>query len=471
MTLGGLLDPDRLFPLEPSSRALARALYADIRDAAIVSPHGHTDPRWFAENEPFPDPARLMVVPDHYIFRMLVSQGIRLEQLGIARTDGAPVETDARAIWRLFAENYHLFRGTPTRLWLDHTFETLFAMDVPLGAATADRYYDHIADCLARDEYRPRALYERFGIEVIATTEGALDDLRWHAMIRGSGWKGRVVTTYRPDSVTDPDFEGFAGNIVRLGEITGCDTGEWSGYLEAHRRRRAFFRDHGATATDHGHPTADTANLSTAEAAALYTRVAQGAGSPVDAALFRAQMLTEMAKLSVEDGMVMQIHCGSWRSHSPTVHGLFGRDKGFDIPTRTSYVDALKPMLDVVGLEPGLTIILFTLDETAYSRELAPLAGVYPCLRLGPPWWFFDSVEGMRRFRQATTETAGFYNTAGFNDDTRALPSIPARHDVARRMDCGFLAELVVTGQIREEEAAELAHDLAYRLARKAYRL
>ncbi|MGB6117082.1 MAG: glucuronate isomerase [Mesorhizobium sp.] len=466
-----LLSEDRLFPADPAARALARQLYASVRDLPIVSPHGHTDPRWFAENAHFPDPSQLMVVPDHYVFRMLFSQGVPLESLGVPRVDGGAVETDPRAIWRTFASHYHLFRATPSRLWLDHTFQSLFGMDVPLSAETADLYYDTIDACLKTDAYRPRALYERFNIEVIATTEGALDDLRWHRQVQASGWTGRVVTTYRPDSVTDPDFEGFRDNLKTFGELTGCDTGTWDGYLEAHRRRRAFFRDHGATATDHGHATADTANLSREAAARLYGDVSTRAATPDEARLFRAQMLTEMAKMSVEDGMVMQIHCGSRRNNSAGIFARFGRDKGFDIPGRTDYVAALKPMLDAVGLEPNLTIILFTLDETAYSRELAPLAGVYPCLKLGPAWWFFDSAAGMRRFREMTTETAGFYNTVGFNDDTRAFPSIPARHDVSRRVDCSYLADLVIGGQLRDQEAAELAHDLAYGLAKKAYRL
>ncbi|MBX3573499.1 MAG: glucuronate isomerase [Mesorhizobium sp.] len=466
-----LLNDDRLFPADPAARALARELHASVKDLPIVSPHGHTDPRWFAENASFSDPAQLIVVPDHYLFRMLFSQGVPLERLGVPRGDGGPVETDPRAIWRLFAEHYHLFRATPSRLWLDHTFETLFGLDVPLSSSTADLYYDAIDDKLRQDGFRPRALYERFNIEVIATTEGALDDLRWHAQLKTSGWNGRVVTTYRPDSIVDPDFEGFRDNLRVLGEITGCDTGTWQGYLDAHRKRRAFFRDHGATATDHGHPSADTANLSAEAAAKLYSIVVSRDATPDEARLFRAQMLTEMAKMSVEDGMVMQIHAGSRRNHSADIFARFGRDKGFDIPGRTDYVQALKPLLDAVGLEPNLTVILFTLDETAYSRELAPLAGVYPCLRLGPAWWFFDSPAGMRRFRVLTTETAGFYNTVGFNDDTRAFPSIPARHDVARRVDCAYLADLVVAGQLRDDEAADLAHDLAYRLAKRAYRL
>lgn len=466
-----LLDDDRLFPTDPSVRSLARSLFAEIRDLPIISPHGHTDPRWYAENERFPDPAQLLIVPDHYIFRMLFSQGVPLERLGIPRADGGPVETDGRTIWRLFAEHFHLFRGTPTKLWLEHTFETLFDLHVPLSERTADFFYDRIDECLARDEFRPRPLFERFDIEVIATTEGALDDLRWHRAIAQSGWGGKVITTYRPDSVVDPDFDGFAANLDAFGEITACDTGTWSGYLEAHRRRRAFFKQHGATASDHGHPTADTADLPPFEAEALYVRVRTGSAGPAERNLFRAQMLTEMARMSLDDGLVMQIHPGSRRNHSPFVLRSFGRDKGFDIPGRTDYVAALKPMLDTVGLEPGLTVILFTLDETSYARELAPLAGVYPSLRLGPAWWFFDSAEGMRRFRELTTETAGFYNTVGFNDDTRAFPSIPARHDVARRVDCAYLAELVLTGRLREEEAAELAGELAYGLAKRAYRL
>jgi glucuronate isomerase len=466
-----LIDDDRLFPPEPSVRALARRLYASTKTLPIVSPHGHTDPRWWAEDKPFPDPARLIVVPDHYIFRMLVSQGVPMEKLGIARRDGGKVETDGRKIWRLFAENYHLFRATPTRLWLDHTFETLFGMRVPLSKATADHYYDSISEQLGRPEYRPRALFERFNIEVIATTEGALDDLKWHRKIAKSGWKGRVVTTYRPDAVVDPEFEGFRDNLEAFGELTGCDTGSWKGYLDAHRKRRAFFRKHGATASDHGHATADTANLSSKHAAALFARVRKKKVSAEEARLFRAQMLTEMAKMSLDDGLVLQIHPGSWRNHSASVHAGFGRDTGFDIPTRTDYVAALKPLLDAVGMEAKLTVIVFTLDETAYSRELAPLAGVYPALKLGPAWWFFDSPAGMRRFRELTTETAGFYNTVGFNDDTRAFPSIPARHDVARRVDAAFLAGLVLEGQLREDEAFELATELAHTLAKRAYRL
>ncbi len=466
-----LNDPDRLFPSDPATRAIARSLYGAVRDLPIISPHGHTDPRWFAENLPFPDPAQLFVVPDHYVFRMLCSQGVPLEDLGVPRADGGPTETDGRKIWHRFAENYHLLRGTPSRIWLDHTFETVFGLDRRLSAATADASYDHIADCLARPEFLPRALFERFRIEAIATTESALDDLRWHKMIRDSGWPGRVVTAYRPDAVVDPEFPGFADNVRKLGEITGQDTGTWTGYLDAHRTRRAFFKSFGATSSDHGHPTARTEDLPQPEAAALFARVLASEATPDEADAFRGQMLTEMARMSLDDGLVLQIHPGAWRNHSAQTYAAFGRDKGFDIPTRTEFVRALKPLLDAVGMRRELTIILFMLDESTLSRELAPLAGAYPALRLGPPWWFFDSPEGMRRFRELTTETAGFYNTVGFNDDTRAFCSIPARHDMARRVDCAYLATLVATGRLAEDEAQDLAPDLAYRFAKQAYRL
>ncbi len=466
-----LVAPDLLFPGDEASRAVARSLYATIQDLPIISPHGHTDPSWYAENKRFSDPAQLLIVPDHYIFRMLFSQGIRLEDLGVPPLDGSPVETDGRRIWNLFAKNYHLFRGTPTRLWLDYTFANLFGLTAPLTADNADTYYDAIAALLETDAFRPRALFERFNIEAISTTDGALDELKWHAMIRDSGWKGRVVPAYRPDSVIDPDFEGFLSNLNTLGEISGCDTGTWQGYLDAHRNRRDYFKSFGATATDHGLASAQTANLDTGEASRLFDKVRTGGADDAERTLFRAQMLTEMAKMSADDGLVMQIHPGSWRNHSPAVFQKFGRDKGFDIPTQTDYVRSLKPLLDAVGTDPRVSVILFTLDETSYARELAPLAGVYPALKLGPAWWFHDSPEGMRRFREMTTETAGFYNTVGFNDDTRAFPSIPARHDVARRVDCAFLGRLVAEHRLREEEAHELAHELTYGLVKRAYNL
>ncbi|MXO84463.1 glucuronate isomerase [Altererythrobacter aurantiacus] len=460
------LHEDRLFPSQPKVRDIARALYAEIADLPIISPHGHTDPSWFARNEPFGNATELLLQPDHYLFRMLYSQGIALEDLGIGGHDADP-----RAAWRILAENYHLFRATPSRIWLDWVFSEVFGIDVRLDGETADFYYDTITDALQTDAYRPRTLFERYGIEVLATTESPLDTLEHHLDINESDWDGRVITAYRPDPVVDPDFEGFANNLKKFSELTGEDTATWAGYLAAHRKRRAFFKEVGATSTDHGHPTAATANLTFSEAEKLFDKVRNGAGSAEDAELFRAQMLTEMAAMSLDDGLVMQIHPGSFRNHNRQLFERFGRDKGADIPMRTDYVHALQPLLDRFGNEADLSIILFTLDESSYARELAPLAGHYPCLKLGPAWWFHDSPEGMRRFRSMTTETAGFYNTVGFNDDTRAFLSIPARHDVARRIDCGFLAQLVAEHRLEEDEAFEVARELAYGLAKKAYRL
>jgi glucuronate isomerase len=465
------LHPDRLFSPEPRQRDIARALYATVTDLPIISPHGHTDPQWYADNEPFRDASALFITPDHYVFRMLYSQGVPLEDLAIPRRDGGPVESDARRIWRTFAANYHLFRGTPTRIWLDHAFHQVFGIRERLSPESADRVFDSINASLAKPEFRPRALFERFNIEVIATTESPLDPLAHHAKIRASGWKGRVITAYRPDPVVDPEFEGFSANVARLGQLAGEDVSRWNGYLAAHRKRRAFFQTMGATSTDHGHPTAQTSDLAEGDCERLFRKALDGATTPAEAETFRGQMLTEMARMSIDDGLVMQIHPGSLRNHNPSVFARFGRDKGADIPTRTDYVRALKPLLDRFGNERKLTLILFTLDETSYARELAPLAGHYPALRLGPSWWFHDSPEGMLRFREQTTETAGFYNTVGFNDDTRAFLSIPARHDVARRIDCRYLAQLVAEHRIDEDEAFELAPELAYGLAKRAYKL
>lgn len=461
-----LLHPDRLLPADPATRAVARELYGLVRDLPIVSPHGHTDPAWFARNDSFGNATDLLLVPDHYLFRMLYSQGVALADLGVGNR-----HADPRAAWRILAENYHLFRGTPSRTWLDWVFAEVFGLDVLLDGETADLYFDTITQALATDAFRPRALFDRYAIDLLATTESPLDSLEHHAAIRQSGWQGRVVTAYRPDPVVDPDFEGFRDNLAAFSSLTGEDCLTWRGYLAAHRQRRAFFATMGATSTDHGHPTAQTANLSPAEAEALFGKVSRGTFTPAEAELFRAQMLTEMAAMSLDDGLVMQLHPGSFRNHNAALFAALGRDKGADIPMRTDYVHALKPLLDRFGTERDLTLILFTLDESTYARELAPLAGHYPCLRLGPAWWFHDSPEGMRRFRRMTTETAGFCNTVGFNDDTRAFLSIPARHDVARRIDCGFLAELVVEHRIADWEAAELAVDLTSTLVRQAYRL
>ena len=465
-----ILHEDRLFPAEPSARGVARELYGEVKGLPILSPHGHTDPRWFATNDAFDNAAELLLAPDHYLYRMLYSQGVSLEALGVPAHGERPA-TDPRAAWRLFAANQHLFRGTPSSLWLDHVFAELFDFSRRLSVETADAYFDAIGAALTTDAFRPRALFERFNIELLATTEGPQEDLIHHRAIRDSGWAGRVVTAYRPDPVIDVEHEQFRPALEAFADLTGQDVHSWSGYLEAHRIRRTAFAVLGATTSDHGHPTAATADMSQAEAEALFNTVIAGKASPADAELFRAQMLTEMARMSLDDGLVMQIHPGSFRNHNRLLFEGYGRDKGADIPTRTDYVRALKPLLDRFGNDPRLSVIVFTLDETAYSRELAPLAGHYPALKLGPPWWFHDAPEGMRRFREQATETAGFYNTVGFNDDTRAFLSIPARHDVARRMDCGWLAKLVVEHRMEEDEAHDLARALTYDLVKAAYRL
>ena len=462
-----LLHEDRLFPSEAGALKIARALYSQIKNLPIISPHGHTNAGWFAGNVPFPDPATLFVQPDHYVFRMLYSQGVSMDDLGI----GEEEIKDPRKVWRTFASNYYLFRGTPSRLWLDYSFQYLFGFEERLSEKTADHYYDTIAEKLQTREFLPRALYERFNIEVLSTTDGPTDSLNDHKAIRASGWKARILPAFRPDPVVDPEFPGFAGLIAKMGEQTGEDTSSWSGYLNALRKARTRFREMGCTATDHGHPTAQTADLPGGEAAALYGEILSGRTSAAENELFRAQMLTEMAQMSLEDGLTMQIHPGSVRNHNRKVFERYGRDMGADIPGPTNFVNALRPLLDRFGNETRLTIILFMLDESTISRELAPLAGHYPCLRLGPPWWFHDSPEGMMRFRQQATETAGFYNTVGFNDDTRAFLSIPARHDVARRIDCAFLANLVAQHRLEEEEAFEVAHELTYSLVKKAYKL
>lgn len=465
------LHPDRLFSSNSTEREIARRLYEQVESLPIISPHGHTDPAWFADNKPFEDATELLIKPDHYVFRMLFSQGVSLADLGIKTVDETIAQTDNRAIWRLFAQHYHCFLGTPSRTWLDQVFSEVFGIEQSLDASTADDYFDTINHMLTQEAFRPRALFERFNIELLATTESPLDDLAHHQRIRNSGWQGRVITAFRPDPVIDPDFEGFHSNLNKLGELSGEDCSQWHGYLAALKQRRLFFKEMGATSTDHGHPTAQTADLSRTECETLFQTILSGDFSSQQAELFRAQMLTEMAEMSLEDGLVMQLHPGSFRNHNRAVFAEYGRDKGADIPVQTEYVRALKPLLDRFGNEPEFSLILFTLDETVYSRELAPLAGHYPCLKLGPAWWFHDSPEGMLRYRQQVTETAGFYNTVGFNDDTRAFLSIPARHDVARRMDCRYLAGLVADHRMTESQAADLIVELSYGLAKKAYRL
>lgn len=466
--------PDLMFATTDRDRDIARELHKLAADLPLICPHGHVDPGILAGDEPFGDPAQLLVVPDHYVTRMLLSQGIPPGRLGVPSVAGEPVETDGRTIWRLLAQNWHLFRGTPSRLWLERTFTGVFGIETPLGPDTADEIYDAVEARLAEPAFRPRALFERFGIEVLATTESPLDDLSRHAKLAADGWGGpggRVITTFRPDNVVDMEFDGWAESVHRLGEIAGEDTGTYDGYLAALRRRREAFIAAGATSSDHGHPTARTLALSPAEAAAVFARGLGGTASAADAETFRAHMLLEFARMSIDDGLVMQLHPGSVRNHNKWLYGAHGRDVGGDIPQATEYLHALTPLLDAYGNDPRLRVVVYTLDEYTYTRELAPLAGGYPALFLGAPWWFLDTPDGLRRFREAVTDTAGFYNTAGFVDDTRAFCSIPVRHDVARRVDAAHLATLVGQGRLSLDEAAETIADLAYHLPKRIFRL
>ncbi len=468
-----VMHPQRLFASCPTQRAIATELYEAVRSLPIISPHGHTDPRWFAENTPFANPADLLIKPDHYLLRMLYSQGIDLETLGLSSAEAGDglASADPEQVWQVFAAHYHLFRGTPTRLWMDHVLAEVFGVEEQLGVDSSSRIYASISNQLGKPEFLPRALFERFNIEVLATTESPLDPLIAHQALQADTWQGRVITAFRPDPVVDPDYEGFAGNVQQLAALSGEDCDTYASYLRALRERRAFFKSMGATSTDHGHPSAHTEDLQPAECERLYRAALKGELASGDAERFRGQMLLEMALMSIDDGLVMQLHPGVYRNHNPQLFTRFGRDKGADIPLPGEFVRQLKPLLDRVGNRSDFTLILFTLDETTYARELAPLAGHYPALKLGPAWWFHDSPEGMLRYRQQITETAGFYNTVGFNDDTRAFLSIPARHDVARRIDARFLAQLVAEHRLQLDEAHQLMQDLTCNLARAAYKL
>ncbi len=464
------LHPERFFDSDPTIRRAGLALYEETRDLPLIAPHGHVDPWLLASNEPFPEPTTLLLTPDHYIFRMLYSQGIAMESLGLPTRDGTPVERDARRIWQLFAEHYHLFLGTPTGVWFDHELYDLFGVRVRLGKETALRIYDQIAECLASPEFRPRALFERFRLEVLATTDAATDRLDAHRNIRDSGWRGRVVPTFRPDALLRIARPGWTDAMAKLETACGHPVGSYAEFIAALAERRAFFASLGATATDHAVVEPYTHRLPDDEAARLFDRARAGQASQDDQRHFEAHMLMEMARMSTEDGLVMQLHPGAFRDHHARVHARFGPDMGADIPLATEYTRNLHELLNAYGADPRLTLVLFTLDETAYARELAPIAGHYPAVRLGPPWWFHDSIEGMRRFREQVTETAGIWNTTGFNDDTRAFCSIPARHDLARRLDANFLGGLVARHIIDEAGARQMARALAYDLARRTYR-
>jgi len=465
------LPPDRYFDPEPRQKEIAKALYDEVAQAPLICPHGHVDPRMFADPDyDFGTPTAVLLIPDHYIFRMLYSQGLRLEELGIAANDGSQVETDHRRIWQIFADNFYLFRGTPTGMWLTHEFRDVFGVEEKLTGESAQAIYDHIAAQLAKPEFRPRRLFEKFNIEVLATTDAATDSLEHHRAIRESGWQGRVVPTFRPDGIINIDRPDWRENLHRLSEISQIEIGSFRRLIAALEERRSYFKAMGATATDHAALTAYTGELSEQEADAILRRALNGQATEEDAARFTGHLLIESARMSMEDGLVMQLHPGSYRNHNRTIFERFGADKGADMPIAVEFTRILAPLLNKYGNDPRLTLVLFTLDESTYSRELAPLAGHYPAVRLGPPWWFHDSLNGMRRYRDLVMETAGLYNTVGFNDDTRAFPSIPARHDLARRVDANWLAGLVARGIVDLADAEQMIHDLAYRLAKRAYK-
>ncbi|MBM3129128.1 MAG: glucuronate isomerase [Chloroflexi bacterium] len=468
------LHEDRYFGPDARQKEIARQLYAQVQDLPLICPHGHVDPRMFADpNYAFGSPADLLIIPDHYVFRMLYSQGIALEKLGVPRADGGDVERDHRKIWQTFADNFYLFRGAPTGVWLAYELRVVFGITRQLARETAQTIYDEIAAKLATPEFRPRALFERFKIEVLATTDAASDPLDAHRAIRASGWQARIVPTFRPDAVVNLDAPAGAWrkNIDALSAVSGITISNLQSLIAALENRRAYFKQLGATATDHAALVPYTNELSAHEADAIFQRALRGQASADDARQFTGHMLMEMARMSIEDGLVMQLHPGSFRNHNDFIFQRFGVDKGCDIPTATEYTRNLRPLLNKYGNDPRLSLILFTLDETTSARELAPLAGHYPAVKLGPPWWFHDSLNGMTRFFDQVMETAGIYNTAGFNDDTRAFPSIPARHDVWRRAAVNWLAGLVVRGFIGMNDAEEMARALAYDLAKRAYKL
>jgi glucuronate isomerase len=466
-----VLDEDRFFDPDPAVRRIARELYQHTRDLPIISPHGHVDPRLLADDAPFPEPTTLIITPDHYLLRMLYSQGVPLERLGIAPRDGTPAEHDPRKVWQLLGDHYRLFRGTPSDAWLSYEFYHVFGIRTKLSGATAQKVYDEIAEKLAAPEFRPRALFERFRVEVLATTDAATDSLEHHASIRASGWKGRVIPTFRPDLLLQIAGAGWRAELDRLGAVQGRAVVDYAGFIGALEERRAFFRSLGAKATDHDAMEPYTERLPDVEAERLFQLARTGRVEAADQRRFQAHMLMEMARMSTADGMVMQLHAGSLREHNQPLLERFGPTLGHDIPVATEFTRNLRNLLTTYGNDTRLRLIVFTVDESTYSRELAPLAGHYPAMRLGPAWWFHDSIEGMQRYRQRTMETAGIYNTAGFNDDTRGFCSIPARHDLSRRVDANWLAGLVARHIVPRDEAREMARALAYELAKDAYRL
>ncbi|AJT42510.1 glucuronate isomerase [Psychromicrobium lacuslunae] len=462
------LDPDRLFPVDPALRQLARELHQLVADLPILSPHGHVPAELLLNNQPFGDPASLLISPDHYVTRLMHASGIGLDELGVAGTQAEP-----REIWRRFCAAWSIFDGTASGYWLRSELVSVFGLDeAELAPERADHLFDQLSAKLATAEFRPRALFDSFGIEVLATTDDPLDSLADHqALAADPGFSGRVLPTFRPDSYLNASAPGFAERVDRLISEAGDGLVGYAGYLRALQNRRAHFIESGAVSADHGVRTPSTLRLDQAEAARLFEAAIRGGLSQQDRDAFEAQMIYQMARMSVEDGLVMTLHPGSWRDHHQPTFNRFGADTGHDIPFPVSYTEGLRALLNDFGTSPGFHLVLFTLDETTFSRELAPLAGFYPSVFLGAPWWFLDAPDAMLRFRSAVTETAGFSRSAGFVDDTRAFCSIPARHDASRRVEAAFLARLVAERRVTEERAAEIIVDLVDAAPRRVFKL
>lgn len=463
-------DPDRLLPPDPATRAVARELYAGVRGLPIISPHGHVPAEWLADDTPFADPTALLITPDHYVTRLLHAHGVSLTDLGVG--EGALSEQRSRAAFRLLCSHWSVYRGTAVKFWLESQLTEIFGIRLAPSAETADRIWEQVAEALTRPDFRPRALYRRFGIEVLATTDDPTDDLDAHRRLREDPtWTGRVVPTFRPDRYLEPAGATWGADVDRLAEVSGIDTGEYDGFLAALADRRRYFRSFGAVSADHSHADARTDPLAQGDAAHLYALARKGDVTTGEATALRRHLVLEMARMSAEDGLVMTLHPGVSRNHHGPTQRRYGADVGADIPVRVDYTEALRPMLDRYGTHPNFRLILFTLDETAFSREIGPLAGFYPSVYAGAPWWFLDAPEAIRRYRAAITESAGFGKTSGFIDDTRAFCSIPARHDMSRRLDAGYLAQLVADGRLSVDEARDSLHDLVVTNPRKAFRL
>jgi glucuronate isomerase len=463
-------DPDRLFPADLGVRAIARSIHAHIAHLPIVSPHGHVDARILLDDAPFADPASLLISPDHYVVRLLHAAGVPLAELGV---DGASLTEDqARTAWRQLCAHWSIFRGTPVRYWLETELSDIFGVTERLSLDTADSSYDQIADRLAQPGFRPRALFEQFGIEVLATTDDPCDDLTAHAALRAAAdWGGRVVPTFRPDCYLDPATSGWVEAVAALERASGIETGSYAGYIAALEARRRYFLAQGAVSADHGCIDVGCEPLAASAADRIYRAAQAGQATTAESTAFRRHMLSEMARMSCDDGLVMTLHPGVLRNHHAPTFERYGPDTGHDIPVGTEFTRSLRPLLERYGTHPNLHLILFTVDETAFSREIAPLAGFYPSVYAGAPWWFLDAPDAIRRYRAAVTETIGFTKTSGFIDDTRAFCSIPARHDMSRRIDAGYLAGLVAEHRLDEDEAFETAQALVVDVPKAAFKL